>query len=102
MLNSVEYYCPSSDEWHIMPSMIQPRISPRGVVAVNEQFYIVDGVDYDWDNGEERLLQCPVASLRPYVEKSSLSQQDWQELPQRPGPHPVDFVVVTEMHDFGT
>ena len=46
VLNCVECYCPSTDEWHAMPPMLQPRKDPRGVVAIGENFYIVDGIDY--------------------------------------------------------
>ena len=48
VLNSVECYCPLLDEWHMMPSMLQPR-KPQGVVAIGDSFYIIDGVDYDRD-----------------------------------------------------
>ena len=33
VLNSVECYCPSLNEWHTMPPMLQPRKKNRGVVG---------------------------------------------------------------------
>ena len=59
VLNSVGCCCPSSDEWQLLPPMLQPRMSPRGYVAIGRCLYIVDGVDYNRD-GEER--QLPIAS----------------------------------------
>ena len=37
VLHPVEYYCPLTDEWHIMPPMLHPRKDPRGVVAIHEK-----------------------------------------------------------------
>ena len=52
VLNSVGCCCPSSDEWQLLPPMLQPRMSPRGVVAIGRCLYIVDGVDDNRD-GED-------------------------------------------------
>ena len=49
VLNSVGCCCPSSDEWQLLPPMLQPRMSPRGVVAIGNG---VDGVD-DNSDGED-------------------------------------------------
>ena len=34
LLNSIGRCCPFSDEWQLLPPMLQPRMSPRGVVAI--------------------------------------------------------------------
>ena len=44
VLSSVECYCPSSDEWHEMPPILQSRKDPKVVVAIGKKIYIVDGV----------------------------------------------------------
>ena len=45
--NSAECFYPASNEWHRLPTMLQPRHRPRGVVVIDSLVYIVDGIDYD-------------------------------------------------------
>ena len=52
VLNSVERYSPSSDEWQLLPPMLQPRMDPRGVAVIGGCLYIVDGVCYGSDGGK--------------------------------------------------
>ena len=95
VLHSVECYSPSSDEWQLLPPMIQPRMNPRGVVEICGCFYIVDGVDYSGDSDGGHFSFNPEAALEPYAEKYVPSLQKWVALPERLGPRPVDFVSVT-------
>ena len=90
VLNSVECYCPSSDEWHEMPPMLQPRKNPKAVVTIGRKNYIVDGVHNNRDGEESELLRRSQAVLEPWVERYDPPQQTWQELPPRPGPYPVN------------
>merc|ERR1712023_353358 len=83
-----------------MPSMLERRKDPRGVVAIRENFYIVDGLDYHWTAVDGPLLQWPDALFRSYAEKYNPSQQAWQRLPHKLGPQPLDFVSVNALDDF--
>ena len=77
VLNSVECYSPSPDEWQLLPPMLQPRMNPRGVVVIGTCLFIVDGVDYDCvgENGE--LEWDPEALLEPYAEKYDPTLHAW-------------------------
>ena len=100
VLNSVECYSPSSDEWQLLPPMLQPRMNPRGVLVIGRCLYIVDGVDYGFDGEDGELVFDPDAALEPYAEKYDPSLQAWVALPERLGPRPTDFVAVTAVSDF--
>ena len=97
--NSVQCYCPLSDEWHIMPPMLRHRKDARGVVAIGKKIYIVDGIDYDL-NSEPVEANMLETSPQTYGESYDLSQKAWEALPQRHGPDSDDFVSVTAMNDF--
>ena len=81
-----------------MPPMLEPRIDPRGVVAIDDKFYIIDGLDHDQEPADGRRPWEQERALEPRAEKFDPTQQTWQALSHRPGPKPVDFVAVTALH----
>ena len=98
VLNSVECYCPRSDEWQMCPPMLHPRTVPRGVAVIDQFLYVVDGLDY-WDGEEGEIEWHPEPAFEPYAEKFSPALQLWEPLPQRLGPRPLDHVAVAALHD---
>ena len=62
---SAERYSPTSDEWQLLPPMLQPRKDPQGVVIIGGCLYIIDGIDYGRDGEFGELEWGPVAALEP-------------------------------------
>ena len=83
VLNTVECYCPLLNEWHYLPPMLERRKEPRGVVAINNEIYIVDGIDHDPDSEDDERLTQSHPAQRCYAEKYNPAHQTWQRLPQR-------------------
>ena len=97
VLASVESYCPEDNVWHTGPSMIHPRMNPRGVALINKEIYVIDGLDY-WDNDEDEISCLPEPTFYPYAEALASDRRAWRPLPQIRGPGPLDYVAVTT-HD---
>ena len=97
VLASVESYCPQDNVWYTAPSMIHPRMRPRGVAIISEEIYVIDGADY-WDNDADEILWLPEPTFYPYVEALAPDRLAWRPLPQILGPRPLDYVAVTELN----